>query len=163
MNAPPNKPLLPGLRHTGCSMHTNHLDRPPDTFKKLRRIDVRTELTFQSHPWFSYLGRDAAIDLTVFHGTSYIKVTSCLLAFFRRVAAFFRCPIHETPVGIEPTADCDVTADADCTCDFCHGWRAAYALQTAGSSCSDLAQPDLTAACEFSIGRVARYANPNNA
>jgi hypothetical protein len=44
--------------------------------------------------------------------------------------------------GIEPASDFDVSADADCTCDFCQGWRAAMALQNEGSNCLDLAQLD---------------------
>jgi hypothetical protein len=35
--------------------------------------------------------------------------------------------------GIEPASGFDVTADSDCTCDFCDGWRAALALQSSDS------------------------------
>jgi hypothetical protein len=42
--------------------------------------------------------------------------------------------------GFEPAGDSDITADGECTCDFCLG--AANALQTDGSRCLDVASHD---------------------
>lgn len=44
--------------------------------------------------------------------------------------------------GFEPDGDFDVTADGDCPCDFCQGWRAALALQNDVTSCRDVALAD---------------------
>jgi len=53
---------------------------------------------------------------------------------------------ESSPTGrgteFEPAGDFDVTADWECPCDFCQGWRAANALQTDGSNCLDLASSD---------------------
>jgi hypothetical protein len=45
-------------------------------------------------------------------------------------------------VGLEPGEDSVVTADYDCGCDFCQGWRAALALQVIVGDCLDLASID---------------------
>jgi hypothetical protein len=39
-------------------------------------------------------------------------------------------------------ADLDATANGDCSCDVCQGWRAANALQNGGSSCHVMASAD---------------------
>jgi integrase len=44
--------------------------------------------------------------------------------------------------GFEPDGDCAVTADGDCPCDFCQGWRAALALQNDGSEWRHVASFD---------------------
>jgi len=44
--------------------------------------------------------------------------------------------------GFEPDGDFDVTADGDCPCDFCQGWRAALALQNDGSESRNLSSLD---------------------
>ena len=44
--------------------------------------------------------------------------------------------------GFEPVAEFAATADGDCLCDFCQGWRAANALQTGGCKSPDLASLD---------------------
>ena len=44
--------------------------------------------------------------------------------------------------GFEPAGDFVATADADCTCDFCRGWRAALALQSNDSKSHIVAPPD---------------------
>ena len=64
--------------------------------------------------------------------------------------------LSETPLGLcddakssprvaatrQPTGEFDATASRTCTCDFCQGWRAANALQTAGSRSPDVASLD---------------------
>jgi hypothetical protein len=44
--------------------------------------------------------------------------------------------------GFEAADESAVTADDDCPCEFCLGWRAANALQGRGSNCLDLASRD---------------------
>ena len=44
--------------------------------------------------------------------------------------------------GFESAGNFDVTADWECPCDFCLGWRAANALQNNGINCLDVAQLD---------------------
>jgi len=52
----------------------------------------------------------------------------------------FTCKVGAT--GFESAGDFDVTADWECPCDFCLGWRAANALQNNGSRCLDVASFD---------------------
>ncbi len=47
--------------------------------------------------------------------------------------------LHDSMPGFEPAASFDATADGDCSCDFCQGWREPNALQNGGSSCHVLA------------------------
>jgi len=44
--------------------------------------------------------------------------------------------------GFEAADRISATADGECTCDFCQGWRATNALQNGGSSCHVLASAD---------------------
>jgi hypothetical protein len=50
------------------------------------------------------------------------------------------CQVGAT--GFEAADKIAVTADCECPCDFCHGWRAANALQRDDSKCLDLASLD---------------------
>jgi hypothetical protein len=45
-------------------------------------------------------------------------------------------------VEIEPASRDDLSADGECTCEFCQGWRAANALQNDYSKCLDAAVLD---------------------
>jgi hypothetical protein len=45
-------------------------------------------------------------------------------------------------MGETPEAISTVNRESECTCDFCEGWRAALALQSACSNCPSVATSD---------------------